>query len=47
MLKDPVTMLRGLSWGAPGSLNGKPGVWELVVDPSTGTIVRYLFNGDE
>ncbi len=33
----------GLKWVVRGSYNGKSGVWELVIDVSTKTIVHFLF----
>ena len=32
-----------LEWLAPGSLNGSKGVWELVVDMRTKTVIHFLF----
>lgn len=33
----------GLKWVAPGTHNGTKGVWELVIDMNSKTIVHYLF----
>lgn len=33
----------GLKWVVRGSYNGSYGVWELVIDVSTNTIVHFLF----
>ena len=33
----------GLKWVVKGSYNGKNGLWELVIDSSTNTIVHFLF----
>ena len=34
---------KGLKWVVEGGMNGKAGVWELVVDSSKKTIVHFLF----
>ncbi|CAN5304336.1 hypothetical protein BH09ACT5_BH09ACT5_11410 [soil metagenome] len=44
-IADPGGIPGGLRWDAPGELNGSPGMWELVVDPSKGQVVHYLFDG--
>lgn len=33
----------GLRWVAPGTYNGTKGIWELVIDMNSKTIVHYLF----
>ena len=36
-------LVNGLRWVSPGTLNGTKGVWELVIDMNTRTIVHFLF----
>lgn len=33
----------GLKWEVPGSYNGTEGLWQLVVDMDTNTVVHFLF----
>jgi hypothetical protein len=40
---DPGGVPGALRWDVPGSMNGSTGVWELVVDPRTKTILHFLF----
>jgi ABC-type transporter Mla subunit MlaD len=40
---DPGGVIGGLKWVVPGSLHGSLGVWELVVDPKTRTVLHFLF----
>jgi RHS repeat-associated protein len=40
---DPGGVAGALRWDAPGALNGTSGTWQLVVDPSTKTILHFLF----
>ena len=40
---DPGGVPGGLRWDTPGALNGKEGVWELVVDTRTNTVLHYNF----
>ena len=35
-----------LKWDAEGSMNGSSGVYELVIDPATNTIVHFLFRSN-
>ena len=37
------TLKSGLKWVVNGSFNGSKGVFELVIDVSTNTIVHFLF----
>ena len=41
-IKD-LSLSNGLKWVVPGSYNGASGVWELVINTETNTIVHYLF----
>ena len=34
-----------LQWDVSGSYNNKSGIWELVIDYKTNTIVHFLFRG--
>ncbi len=34
----------GLKWNVEGLLNGKDGIWELVVDMDSKKVVHFLFN---
>lgn len=43
-IKDPGGLVSGLRWNVAGSLNGVDGIWELVIDTSSNTIVHFLFN---
>ncbi|WBW98146.1 hypothetical protein [Oceanirhabdus sp. W0125-5] len=43
-ISDPGGIVNGLRWDVPGSFAGKEGVWELVVNGDTNTIVHFLFN---
>lgn len=38
-----VSLKNGLRWVTPGTHNGTKGVWELVIDMDSKTIVHYLF----
>ena len=43
---DPVSdtiMQSGLRWDVSGTFRGSTGIWELVVDTSTNTVVHYNF----
>ncbi len=40
---DPGGVPGAVRWDAPGSLNGKPGSYEMVVDTNTNTILHFLF----
>jgi RHS repeat-associated protein len=40
---DPGGIPGGLRWDVPGSFNGSVGTWQLVVNPSTNSIVHFLF----
>jgi RHS repeat-associated protein len=40
---DPGGVPGGLRWDTPGSLNGKQGTWELVIDTRTNTVLHYNF----
>jgi RHS repeat-associated protein len=42
---DPGGVPGALRWDVPGALNGSPGTWELVVDPTTRTVLHFLFKG--
>lgn len=33
-----------LKWLVPGTMNGKSGVWELIINPATKVIYHFLFN---
>lgn len=37
------SMKYGLKWVVKGTYNGKSGVWELVINTATNTIVHFLF----
>jgi len=41
-IKDPGTV-NGLKWIVQGTFNGSPGVFELVINPETMTILHFLF----
>jgi RHS repeat-associated protein len=43
-IPDPGGIPNGLRWDVPGSFAGKEGVWELVINKDTNTIVHFLFN---
>ena len=43
-IPDPGGIPNGLRWDVQGSFAGKEGVWELVVNKDTNTIVHFLFN---
>jgi hypothetical protein len=40
---DPGGLPGGLRWDVAGAFNGSEGVWELVIDTETNTVVHYLF----
>ena len=40
---DPGGVPGALRWDVPGTMNGTKGIWELVVDPGTRTILHFLF----
>jgi hypothetical protein len=40
---DPGGIPGGLRWDVAGTYNGSQGIWQLVVDPSSSTIVHFLF----
>jgi hypothetical protein len=40
---DPGGVPGGLRWDVPGAMNGSSGTWELVVNPTTKTILHFLF----
>ncbi len=42
---DPGGVPGALRWDVPGTMNGTPGTWELVVNPGTKTILHFLFKG--
>lgn len=37
----------GLKWNVEGKFNGRKGVWELVIDRESNTVVHYLFKSRE
>lgn len=41
---DPGGLPNGVRWDVQGTYNSKSGVWELVIDKDTNTIVHFLFN---
>ena len=42
-IKDPGGLSNGWRWNTPGFANGKDGIWELVIDLDSDTIVHFLF----
>jgi len=32
-----------LRWDVPGTFQGSVGIWELVLDPATNTILHWIF----
>jgi hypothetical protein len=40
---DPRGVSGALSWSVPGSFRGRDGVWELVIDPDTKTVLHFNF----
>jgi hypothetical protein len=44
-IPDPQGVPNALMWIVPGAYNGSDGVWELVVDMSTNTVLHLLFRG--
>ena len=46
-IPDPGGIVNGLRWDVPGSFAGKEGVWELVINKDTNTIVHFLFNSSK
>jgi hypothetical protein len=44
-VKDPQTA-NGLKWVVEGSFNGSQGVFELVINPDTMTILHFLFKSN-
>ncbi len=40
---DPGGVPGALRWDVPGTFRSSSGAWELVVDPSTNTIVHFNF----
>lgn len=44
-IPDPGGAPNVLRWDVPGSFNGSDGLWELVVDPNTMTILHFVFIG--
>jgi hypothetical protein len=45
-IPDPGGVVGGLKWIVPGTWRGSHGVWELVVDPKTKTVLHFLFDED-
>ncbi len=43
-IPDPQGVAGALRWNVTGSLNGTEGVWELVVNIDTKTVLHFLFN---
>lgn len=41
------SLKNGLKWVVNGTYNGSSGVWELVVDTTTNTIVHFLFRSKQ
>lgn len=41
--KPDKAIKQGLKWVVGGSMNGRKGTWELVVDSAKKKIVHYLF----
>ena len=42
-LADPGGVAGALKWEVAGSFNGSSGTWELVLDPTTNTVLHFLF----
>jgi hypothetical protein len=42
-IPDPGGVPGALRWDVPGTFRGSNGVWELVVDPKTQTILHWNF----
>ena len=40
---DPGGVPGALRWDVQGTMNGTRGIYELVVDPKTGTVLHFLF----
>jgi RHS repeat-associated protein len=40
---DPMGVSGAFRWDAPGAFNGSEGVWQLVIDTKTQTILHFLF----
>jgi len=45
-VSDPGGFPGALRWDVPGAFNGSTGTWELVIDPTTRTVLHFLFKGD-
>lgn len=41
--RDPRGVPGALRWNVQGTMNGSKGVYELVVDPKTNTVLHFLY----
>ena len=43
-IPDPQGIPNSVRWDVPGTFNGKSGMWELVINRKTNTILHFFFN---